>query len=91
MRAMSRQQFVEHAEKEITRARIILARHRTAGNDACSCGRPLPCPQAETLTTAVHHYRAQLAIAERTMHLPTISYTSPRRELSWWQRLRAVF
>lgn len=74
--ALTREQFTAYAREQIAAIAMLLAGHRPAGA-ACSCGRPVPCPQAGSLTATREHYRRQLDWLERTQQLPVLAVPMP--------------
>ncbi|GGK29849.1 hypothetical protein GCM10010124_23210 [Pilimelia terevasa] len=55
--------FAAYAAAQLADIAAILARHGPGGGACCACGRPDPCPHAETLLRHRAHYRRCLAQA----------------------------
>jgi hypothetical protein len=83
MSALSGEQFGAYAREQIAAAEQILARHYLTRGDDCSCGRPQPCPVAQSCTQTRDHYRARLALLEQSAALPRVRAAPTPR----WRRL----
>lgn len=90
MGALTEQQLAQFAAGQLAEVEALLAGHH--GEPLCACGRPAPCPHAETLRHRRAHWRTQLALAERTIVLPVIATARvpmPARRRAhrprWWR------
>jgi len=86
VRALGVTQFAAHAAGQITVAEQILAGHRPAGRDWCSCGRELPCSVTERVIALRDRYQQRLADLDRTIELPVVPAVPGPRRAPWWRR-----
>jgi hypothetical protein len=73
-RILTGEGFVTYAREQVAAADAIIGRHRYAGV-SCACGRPLPCPQLQSLLERRSYFTRRLAIMEPAADVPT----APRR------------
>ncbi len=73
--ALDHDRLAARARSGIDTAMDLLARHEVS-NGICSCGRPDPCPQRQSLTATLDHHRGTLALLEKTLVLPVLPAAS---------------
>jgi hypothetical protein len=88
--ALNAEEFAGFARARLADLDAILVGHH-ATHGVCSCGRPVPCPQADSLTRQRQHLCTRMALAETTVALPVVADTGgaqTRRRRRWWHRGR---
>jgi len=71
-RTMTAPDVAAYLAAQAETASEMLALHRVAGGQTCSCGRPSPCPVASAITSRRDDCLVKIALLEQTVILPTI-------------------
>jgi hypothetical protein len=82
-RALTISEFAVYAREQIRVLDALLGSHDSVSLVTCRCGRPLLCPQAESLHSRRNHYVGRLAVGQQTQPLPVMSVdTAPPQSLA---------
>lgn len=90
MRTLHSEGFVAYAWAQIAAAEQILAGHRPGSGGLCCCGRLWPCSVVQACTRTRDHYRAGLALLERTIALPAVAAVEPAPRSAWRRLLTRI-